>query len=249
MSGQIASGSQSTGRVSGLVQAEVESLTGEYQAQVEKWRSSVNSQLLDNLLEQELHGRPNLQITRCICFGLGRLTPSDPRWEGDTSENRIAQCRVVMEQLVLLAMVMEGLSKIHPIHEVFFQDPLFTHVDSLFLESLGFAVLQSPEALQQLTPTTLVFAPYPPNVVVADIFTICNPALYIGANLTTVRADNTSTMVGDVMGGSALSETARVRRLERFRPVSMYEDNALMKVMPLFNGYHWSQGLCLYWLD
>lgn len=249
MSGQNTAASQPTDGISELVRAQVESLAGEYQLQVEDWGFSENSQHLENLLEQELHNLPSLRITRCTCFGLGRLTPSEPRWSGDTTENRIAQCKVVMEQLILLTMILNVLRKVHTIHEVYFQDPLFTQVDSLFLESLGFTVLQSPGALQRLDATTLVFAPYPPNVVVADIFRTCNPALYIGADLKTVRGGDTGTLPGDVNEESALSVTARERRLEKFRPVSMYEEKALTKGMPLFDGYHWSRGLCLYWLE
>lgn len=247
MSGQDASGSGPTDGISGLVRAQVESLVGEYRLQVENWKSSENSHLLQNLLEQELDGLSNLQIDRCICFGLGRLTPSEPRWPGDTMENRIIQSRVVMEQLVLLMMVLESLRKVHPIHEVYFQDPLFTQVDTLFLESLGFTVLQDPEAMEILTGTTFVFAPYHPNVVVADIFKICEPALYLGANLTTVRGGEIDTLGGDVMEENTLSESARERRLEKFGAVSTYEDNALMTAMPIFDGYYWSRGLCLYW--
>lgn len=232
---------QPTPGISTLVQAQVESLAGEYQLQIENFQFSENSQLLENLLTQELHGLSHLRITRCICLGLGRFTPSESRWQGDTAEARIAQCRTVMEQLVLLTMVLDVLKKVHPIHEVFFQDPLFTQVDSLFLESLGFTVLQSPEALRELDATTFVFAPYPPNVVVADVFKTCSPALYIGADLTTVQGGN--------MEEGALSEAARARRLEVFGPVSIYEQSALMKIMPLFDGYHWSRGLCLYWLQ
>lgn len=247
MSGQDASGSGPTDGISGLVRAQVESLVGEYRLQVENWKSSENSHLLQNLLEQELDGLSNLQIDRCICFGLGRLTPSEPRWPGDTVDNRIGQCRVVMEQLVLLMMVLESLRKVHPIHEVYFQDPLFTQVDTLLLESLGFTVLQDPEALETLIPTTFVFAPYPPNVVVADIFETCGPALYLGANLTTVRGGEIDPFGEDSMEESQLSEQARARRLEKFRAVSTYEDRALMRVMPTFDGYYWSRGLCLYW--
>lgn len=247
MSEQDASGSGLIDGISELVRAQVASLVGEYRLQVENWKSSENSQLLQNLIEQELHERSNLEINRCICFGLGRLTPSEPRWPGDTVEHRIVQCRVVMEQLVLLTMVLEALRKVHPIHEVYFQDPLFTPVDTSFLESLGFTVLQDPETLETLTPTTFVFAPYPPNVVVADIFKICKPALYLGANLTTVRGGETDTSLRDGLEENTLSEAARERRLEKFGAVSTYEDSALMTAMPIFDGYYWSRGLYLYW--
>jgi len=249
MSRQDTFESQALGEVAHLVEAQVASLAGEYRRQIENWGLSKNSQRLQHLLERELQLLPGIEINRCICFGLGRLTPPEPRWVGDTRENRIAQCKVVMEQLVLMTVVLDALKIVHPILDVFLQDPTFTDVESLFLESLGFTVLQNPEAWRHLTAKTFVYAPYPPNVVVADVFNTCSPALYLGALLTTVRGDDTEAMLGDAMEGSSLSEQARARRLEKFRALSLYEEKAFEKVIPVFDGYQWSQGMCLYWME
>jgi len=48
----------------------------------------------------------------------------------------------------------------HDIQEVIFQDPAFNSRDKTFLESLGYTVLEDPEAFSKIDHNTFLFAPH-----------------------------------------------------------------------------------------
>lgn len=48
----------------------------------------------------------------------------------------------------------------HEIHQVIFQDPIFNPLDRGILASLGYIVLENPEAFSKINESTFVFAPH-----------------------------------------------------------------------------------------
>lgn len=85
-----------------------------------------------------------------------------------------------MHQLTTLVSLLEILNKKHNIAEVYFQDPHFNEVETSFLSSLGYTVLQTPEIYDKMTPNTFLFALHLPVFLTARCVKICIPALYVG---------------------------------------------------------------------
>lgn len=76
-------------------------------------------------------------------------------------------------------LMMNTATKFH-IATVHMQDPMFNRLDEEFLQSLSYSILPSPEALEELTPDTFVFAPHLewPNYIQA--LQVATPGLCIG---------------------------------------------------------------------
>lgn len=224
----------------------------EHRRQVQKWESSSNVQLLGNLLDPMFHLPPNVRITQCVCLGLGRLSPKDEE------QQHIEQSKVVMEQMVFLTVVLDTLRRAHPMPDVIFQDPAFTEVEIGFLEGLGHTVLQDPKAYERLksTAATFVYAPFPFNFVVADVFKTCQPTLFLGPILSAVRDEDKDILAVEVLRGDQnlgegklrILEEGRLRRFEKFRELKDYEEMAHMRGMPAFDMRLWYKALRLYWL-
>lgn len=73
--------------------------------------------------------------------------------------------------------------KKHKIKDVYMQDPQFNHMDNAFLKTLGYTILQVPEALSKLTKDTFFFAPHLEYQHIASSLKIAQPTFYIGSEL------------------------------------------------------------------
>ena len=73
----------------------------------------------------------------------------------------------------------------HQIEQVYVQDPTFNCLDQQFLESLGYTVLPTPNALEAMTPTTFLFDPHLEWKHSASALEKAHPSFRIGNSLTT----------------------------------------------------------------
>ena len=71
----------------------------------------------------------------------------------------------------------------HIIDTVYIQDPVMSSLDHAFVESKGFTVLEDPEAQNNATSTTLLFAIGFEWFTIEEIFKIAYPAVFLGGDL------------------------------------------------------------------
>ena len=68
----------------------------------------------------------------------------------------------------------------HQIENIYVQDPTFNHVDIALLESLGYTVLESPDAFKQMTINTFLFDPHVDWKLTVKALEVADPCLRIG---------------------------------------------------------------------
>lgn len=68
----------------------------------------------------------------------------------------------------------------HKIENVYLQDPVFNHLDIELLQSLGYTVLETPSAFQQMTTNTFLFDPHVDWKLTARAVSVADPCLRIG---------------------------------------------------------------------
>ena len=112
-----------------------------------------------------------LQITSCLCLGLGSLSR-----KRDTHESSARH----MSQLIAFETSIEMLKQKHTISQVFFQDPSFNPVDRVFLESRGYTILESPASNTHVNEQTYLFMPFVPFNVALATLRKCFPTLVLG---------------------------------------------------------------------
>ncbi|KAL8954177.1 MAG: hypothetical protein Q9222_000061 [Ikaeria aurantiellina] len=161
-----------------------------------QWQSSTCCQNVQKLfLNDILPSIPPKAIERCVVLGIGSF-----------SEDR----RSCWWELVFLETILELLQNMVPpnpksrtaSHEteekeeqmeqgaeakikVFLQDPVFNTLDTAFLESLGYVVLKTPAAFDEINKSTFVFAPHVEVDVYSEALKGINglPTLCIGTDL------------------------------------------------------------------
>ena len=116
------------------------------------------------------------KLTQCICLGLGSF--DDVAAEGGVLQ--LSDSNTSLHQLAVLTVMLRLLHDRHDIHEVYFQDPAFTQVEKSFLQSLGYTVLEDPAAIETMSASTFLFAPFLGYPVAAKALAVAFPALYIG---------------------------------------------------------------------
>ena len=153
-----------------------------YQALHNKLSSSDVSYNMYYIFHDKLNLLPDIEITNCVCLGLGTLTGV----EGQRLSALDVACREAsLHQLVVLKMILDTdlLGAKHAIRNAWFQEPSFSQTDKIFLKGLGFIALQFPTAREKITSDTFLFAPRVSYYVIMEVFTACHPALYIGNRL------------------------------------------------------------------
>ena len=154
-------------------------LQEKYQALYHKLRGSDVSYKMYQTFYDKLSLLPDIEMTNCVCLGLGSLTGLE---EQRLSVEDVEKREDSLHQLVVLTMILDTdlLGARHAVRDVWLQDPEFSETDHIFLESLGFTVIQHPKALEKITSNTFVSAPRVHPIIIAMVFITCHPALYIG---------------------------------------------------------------------
>lgn len=111
---------------------------------------------------------PNIEITHCVCLGLGSLSEAIFRYIPRDDH---------IQQLRSLTILLELLGKQHSVKEVFSQEPDFNNVDLALLRSYSYTVVSTAFAL--INSNTFVFAPCLDYNINTRIFENGYPALYI----------------------------------------------------------------------
>ena len=116
----------------------------------------------------------SLQITSCLCLGLGSLSN-----RCDTHEYSAK----IMNQLIAFETSIGILRQQHTILHVYFQDPVFNAVDRTFLESRGYSILESPASNTVLNEETYLFMAYVPFDVALSTLRECFPKLVLSYSI------------------------------------------------------------------
>ncbi|MCJ1395454.1 hypothetical protein MMC18_008340 [Xylographa bjoerkii] len=131
----------------GLTEEEVEHLIA---TTARKWTESSLSADIKHVFERQLSKLRSLEISSCVCLALGSFTADD--FHGRPSAS--------MNQLVAVEAMLQILRRKHKIDKVYFQDPCFNDLDEKVLRSRGYSILQRPTALEYITPSTFLYAPF-----------------------------------------------------------------------------------------
>lgn len=145
-----------------------------------------------------------------------------------------------LHQLAVLTVLMPVLRTKHDIPNVYFQDPNFQPVAIQFLESLGYTVLDDPEAFDMMSPSTFLFAPYCPEDVNYRALESSFPALYIG--------NDPRLVTWSILNRQSGLKRMRGRRIYTFFHfgVSTKEGEAMM---PVLDEEDWVANAQIRWLN
>jgi len=86
------------------------------------------------------------------------------------------------EQSIVLVRILTVMGKRHVIRDIYLQDPTCTEIEKQLIQSLGFTVLRTTEALSKKPPTTFAFVPCA-NMPLLDIFEKCHAVMYFGIDV------------------------------------------------------------------
>lgn len=186
------------------------------------WRESNCFKSLSRTFEQDilLPAENNVTITQCVCLGLGSMTA------GSESSSY---------ELAALISILEILGKKHHIQDIIFQDPVFNSLDESVLKSLGYTVVETPDAFSKLNGTTFLFAPHLECFHYATALEIATPVLSIGSDL--------QMYVGGLL--SSLAERTKKGSCQIFQDFVERTDS---RPMPDFDRTSWCESLCIHWL-
>lgn len=159
------------------------------------------------------------------------------------SASDVADRENSLHQLVVLTMILDTdlLGARHAVRNVLFQDPVFSQTDDIFLESLGFTVVQFPMILEKITSNTIVFAPRVPYYLTVGVFTACHPALYIGNRLDYLVKQLSETVARHSLDPLHLMV---LETLTRFKDASWLVPLPVLEDSP----YSWTRVTGIHWL-
>lgn len=127
-----------------------------------------------------LRTKQKLPITKAISLGLGSLVSKD-------------QSRRIKQLTIFLAIIKQlEASAAQPI-KVYAQDPAFTKVDELFLESLGIRILRTPsasilgEAERHMDMRAMVYSPFLTIQAYRNVLESCNVGILVGDDFNALR--------------------------------------------------------------
>ena len=181
------------------------------------------------VLTRMLNFNNGRELTQCICLGLGTFAINVPH---------STQSNISLHQLAVLTTILRILKDRHCIQQVYFQDPDFSDADILFLQSLGYAVLEKPAACEKMSAGTFLFAPFLPDYVNAGALTVAFPGLYMG--------NSPARYLAGLSRRGAFPEETGIEDLDIFRRFqdSIVDGDAL----PSFDQQRWTLGTTVHWL-
>ena len=153
------------------------------------WKASECHGRINRILERIIMQEPTMSINQCIVLGIGSFTGGSSveasMWElvalrsilKTLGKNVPHERRNCMAKRTLI-------EKQHAVEHIYLQDPCFNRLDIEILTSLGYVVLQTPEAFKKMTDTTFLYAPRMETRFIATALEQAQPSLYIGNDLS-----------------------------------------------------------------
>ena len=185
------------------------------------WIDSPCSQKLQDGLKDSILASDNIELTSCVCLGLGSLTGGK---FPETSFFELAALVTILEVL--------NQKKKHKVSTVYMQDPVFNSLDEDFLRSsMGYVVVSTPLAFTKIDHATFLFAPHLEWPVYSTALRDTPPGLCIGNDIQEYL---------DAPPKAAASTEARVV----FRT---FAERYQSFVMPGFERSSWCESTNVYW--
>ena len=150
----------------------LEKISKRFQQHMDALEQPTYHQALQKIFDVD-HGT---KLTQCISLGLG----SFEEVAAERGVPQLTDSNTSLHQLAVLTVMLRILHDRHDIQEVYFQDPAFTQLEKTFLQSLGYTVLEHPAAIERISASTFLFAPFLVYPVAAKALAVAFPALYIG---------------------------------------------------------------------
>ncbi len=195
----------------------------------QQYMDDVNQPQHRQILTYMLDLKNGRELTQCVCLGLGPFATDLPH---STHSN------ISLHQLAVLTTMLGILKDIHCIQQVYFQDPDFGDADILFLQSLGYTVLEKPAASEKMSIGTFLFAPFLPDYVAAGALTVAFPGLYMGNSPARYLA-------GLSVRGLFPKETG----IEDPDILRHFQDSVVDgEALPCFDQQRWTLGTTVHWL-
>lgn len=130
--------------------------------------------------EKYFSSLPGIEITRCVCIGLGNFTNPSKDEKSKDHAACLGPRNDSLLQLAALYIILGFLAKEHSIENVYFQEPKFTDFEIWFLRGLGYIILEDPEAFSLVNSATFLFAPVNRYDVWVEALEHESPAFFIG---------------------------------------------------------------------
>ncbi|EEP78870.1 predicted protein [Uncinocarpus reesii 1704] len=188
-----------------------EKLKEKYDWHKQRWVESESWAAIEQVLKQQVSRDPGT-IYNCVCIGLG--SPSGLSRGGWVDRRSISMFQLAALELILeflgrsvelcswaiLGKLMSILqsriphediaqNKMIDIEHLYAQDPVFNHMDNKLLRSIGFKVVQDPEAFSKVGTRTFLYAPGAEKVHLADLFAR-DPVVFFGNSFDDIHAVN-----------------------------------------------------------
>ncbi|KAL8820877.1 MAG: hypothetical protein Q9223_000997 [Gallowayella weberi] len=162
----------------GLKQEDIQARYGDIQKELEAGGSNSIAQRLRYAFGVLLSKSNVDNISKCICTSLGSFTATK-YVEKDKQPNRPLYQLFAFE---IMKMALEDHLR-KKIDLVRFQDPEMNNMDKLFLQTLGYEVIDHPRAWEEVARDVFVYTPGAPFVHVRDMLHHAHPAVYVGVDL------------------------------------------------------------------
>lgn len=145
----------------------------EHQRIAAQWEASSSCRQLQEIVASRASSR--CSISNAICLGLGSFDPENDSWDSKRKSH---------VQLAAFLCMVEQLQRSSP-HKIpcLFQEPVFNSSDKSFIQSLGHEVVESPEAFDRVTPSTLVFGVHLYKSIYVQAIAKHLPAVFVGTPL------------------------------------------------------------------
>ncbi|MCJ1465599.1 hypothetical protein MMC07_004218 [Pseudocyphellaria aurata] len=185
------------------------------------------------MLEHQVMTSENVNITSCVCLGLGSLAGVDG-------------AKASWYELVALISILDILKEKYQIEHVYFQDPTFNDMDKTFLAKLGYTVLERPDASNKMNQDTFLFAPHLEYKHIAAALEIAHPSLYMGTALE-FWVDTATLKYRDIPASSHDRDTNQAASRTAKEIFQSYLETHSSYCMPPFDGDHWWRYMGISW--
>ncbi|OAA61905.1 hypothetical protein SPI_04764 [Niveomyces insectorum RCEF 264] len=154
------------------IQQSVEHIRTDHARIAAKWRGQPSCRRLEERIAAA--ARLHATVTQAVCLGAGSF--GGPLDGGEHVRRAHVQTAAF---LLIVDMLRQHCNATIP---CFFQEPLYTEADCLYLRSLGHSVIEAPAASHMITRSTLVFAIHLPTRGYLDCLARSPPAMLIGTS-------------------------------------------------------------------
>ncbi|MCJ1313666.1 hypothetical protein MMC25_007345 [Agyrium rufum] len=183
------------------------------------WNNTSTHDALVKIFDEMMSKSEKLELDQVVCLGLGSMADDDNHANSNTA----------CVQFAAFETIISLLRKNFNIKRVLVQDPKFLPVDEVFIQEKGFEVFRDPQAIEEMTTRTFLYAPCCYWPIIGRALDVAVPSLYIG-NDVKEYLDDMTTKDGDDWSGAVLESAKRVVDKYRIRRLPPVDDMKLIRL-------------------